>query len=746
MANSKTPAQKARETRQRNREAAEQSKRDEACFERARKRIGQQYANEETTRKKMIEVLRFVRVVGAQWEGSTSAGWAMDDKRFEKYPRFELNKLAREVDRIITDYRQNRINVVFRPKDGAASDELADKMNGKFRADFNESSGGEAIDNAFDDAVTGGFGCFRMDTEEEDAFNPESVQRNIRFYPVYDPASCVFFDQNSKQYDRSDAMWATELYSLDRDSFEEQYPDALPPAALETIDTGKQFDWVTPNVVYLARYYEKRIEDVDVISYLNPLTQQTVVYDEQQIEDIKDELTESGFEEQSRRTVKKPRVYCGILSGGEWIEKPKRLPGCYIPLIPVYARRSFVDNKERIAGHATLAVDAQRLENLIVSMLADNAAQCGGDNIPIVDINMIPGPLAQAWGDRNTDRPAFLPVDSLRDADGNVIAAGQVINFTPTTPLSPAVAAILQYTGGTIQQIVGASQLENMPSNLATETVEAIFSRMDGQGALYMDNLAKSLRHAGRVWREMAREVYGSTDYIRIVQEDGSDEFVLMEGKIIDRTTKEEIGLNDLSQGRYEVEADVGEASTTRRQATVRNLTNLLATMGDASPNAAIVASLIIMNMDGEGMNDFREYARNQMILQGVIKPETDEEKAMLEQSKQNQQPDAATQLAIAENKKGDAALMGEQNKHLDLQLKALKLNVDANKAAQDGRLTEAQTIKTLADAAGVEHNQLVQVIQLLQSFGQQQQEQDNREADRLLSASQQTASQQPQQ
>lgn len=60
--------------------------------------------------------------------------------------------------------------------------------------------------------------------------------------------------------------------------------------------------------------------------------------------------------------------------------------------------------------------------------------------------------------------------------------------------------------------------------------------------------------------------------------------------------------------------------------------------------------------------------------------------------------------------------------------------------------MTEAQTIKTLADAAGVEHDQLISIIQLLQSFGQQQQEQDNREADRLLSAAQQTASQQPQQ
>ncbi|HGY8405991.1 TPA: portal protein, partial [Escherichia coli] len=113
-------------------------------------------------REQIIEAQRFVRVSGAQWEGSTNAGYSFDEGRFEHYPRFELNKIARECDRIIGEYRQNRISVKFRPKDDKASEALAEKMNGKFRADYQETSGGEACDNAFDDAVTGGFGCFRM--------------------------------------------------------------------------------------------------------------------------------------------------------------------------------------------------------------------------------------------------------------------------------------------------------------------------------------------------------------------------------------------------------------------------------------------------------------------------------------------------------------------------------------------------------------------------------------------------------
>ncbi|HGT9197075.1 TPA: portal protein, partial [Escherichia coli] len=408
-------------------------------------------------REQIIEAQRFVRVSGAQWEGSTNAGYSFDEGRFEHYPRFELNKIARECDRIIGEYRQNRISVKFRPKDDKASEALAEKMNGKFRADYQETSGGEACDNAFDDAVTGGFGCFRMCADYEDEMDPSNEQRRISLLPVYDPATCVFFDQDSKQYDRSDAMWAMEMFSMTPKAFEAEYPDSI-AASLSRDDTGTQYDWSTPDAIYVGRYYEVRVEKVKLTAWRNPVSGETAIYDEDQIKDIVDELTDGAFELIGERTVKKRRVYCGLLSGAEWLEEPKRIPGEHIPLIPVYGRRSFVDNQERIEGHAAKAMDAQRLENLMVSMIADNATQAGGDGIPVVDVDMIPGPLATHWAERNKKRPAFLPMVSLKNKNGDITAQAQVSSYTPPTQMPPALAGLLQYTGTAIQQITGASQ------------------------------------------------------------------------------------------------------------------------------------------------------------------------------------------------------------------------------------------------------------------------------------------------
>lgn len=698
--------------------------------DKAKRNFSRAYEQQNDTRTQIVEAQRFVRVRGAQWEGSTNAGWSFGDvesgiNRFDKYPRFELNKVARECDRIISEYRKNRITVKFRPKDSQGSEELAEKLNGKFRADYEETSGGEACDNAFDDGVVGGMGCWRLSCDYEDEMDPTNEQRRISIWPVYDPANCVYFDPDSKQYDRSDSTWAMEMFSMSPEAFKDEFPDAE-CASLDHNTDNSQYDWNTPDAVYVGRYYEVRVERVKLLAYRNPLTGESSIYDEDEIKDIQDELEESGaFEFLGERVVKKRRVYCGLMSGFEWLEEPQRIPGEYIPLIPFYGRRCFVDNMERIEGHAAMAMDAQRLENLMVSMVADNATQTGGDNIPIVDIGMIPGSLAKHWAERNTKRPAYLPMDSLRDKDGNIVATAQVSGYTPSTPLSPAVAALLQYTGATIQQITGSAGIDSIPSNIATDTVDSIFNRLDTQSFIYMDNMAKSMRWCGVVWLSMAREVYGSDKETRIMNEDGSDDMVLLNGSVLDRQTGQQIALNDLTVGKYEVTVDVGQSFASRRDATVRQLTSILQSLPPQHPYYSIIMSMIIDAMDGEGISDLKEYNREQLLLQGVSKPRTPEEEQMIEQSKQAQQsqPDPAAIQAQGVFLTGQADLIKAQTDASAQQIKAFS-------AAEDAKLKQAQTVKTIVEANNINKQSVMDALKLLGDFFNQEQE-NNRQAAR---------------
>lgn len=674
-------------------------------------RFDKAYSENQQQRQYVTEQRRFVDVPGAQWEGSTNAGFEFDGDRFDKYPRFELNKVARECNRIISEYRNNRVSVRYRPKDGQASEELADKLNGKFRADWEESSGKDAADNAFDGAVKGGMGCFRLDTVWEDELSMDNEEQRIIFKPVYDAERTVWFDPDSKESDRCDAMWALEMYSMTPDAFKAEWPDADYDSM--SIDTdGSQYDWCSQDVVYVGRYFEVRIEKATITRYHSPMTGETEDYDDEQVKEIADELAEGDFEVVSSRKVRRRRVYCGLMSGSEWLEEPKRIPGEYIPLIPVYGHRTYIDGLERIEGHSGKAMDAQRLENLMVSMIADNATQAGGDNIPIVDIEMIPGPLAGHWGERNTKRPAFLPMKSMKDKNGNTVAPAAVLGYTPVTPLSPALAGLLQYTGGAIQQITGSSQLENMPSNIATDTVDSIFNRMDTQSFIYMDNFAKAMQWCGKVWLSMAREVYGSNRPMRIVLPDGSDDIALMSGAVVDRQTGKKVALNDLSVGNYEVTVDVGQSFASRRDSTVRTLTTMLQGIPPQHPYYSLIMGMIIDNMDGEGIDDLKEYNREQMLLAGTIKPRTPEEQQMVMQAKQAQaqQPDPMMVQAQAQMTLAQAEVMKAQNSADQTKIKAFE--------AQSQNMVDNSTAAlNMAKAGDISNDQVRQALSLLASY-----------------------------
>ena len=687
-------------------------------------RFDRAYSPQQDVREKCVEATRFARVPGGQWEGATAAGTKLDDQ-FEKYPKFEINKVATELNRIISEYRNNRITVKFRPGDRDASEELANKLNGLFRADYEETDGGEACDNAFDDAATGGFGCFRLTSMLVNEYDPMDERQRIGIEPVYDPSRSVWFDPDAKKYDKSDALWAFCMYSLSPEKYESEY-GKTPPASLDvTTMTSWEYDWFAQEVVYIAKYYEIRKESVDVISYQQPLTQEIATYDSDQIEDIQDELAAAGFVEVARRSVKRRRVYVSVVDGENFLEKPRRIPGEHIPLIPVYGKRWFIDDIERVEGHIAKAMDPQRLYNLQVSMLADTAAQDPGST-PIVGMEQIRG-LEKHWESRNKKRPAFLPLREVKDKTGNIIGPATPAGYTQPAVMNQALAALLQQTSADIQEVTGGSQaMQQMPSNIAQETVNNLMSRSDMASFIYLDNMAKSLKRAGEVWMSMAREVYGSDREVRVVNEDGTDDIALMNAQVVDRQTGQVVALNDLSTGRYDVTVDVGPSYTARRDATISALTQVLQTMLPGDPMRPVIQGIILDNLDGEGMDDFKEFNRKQLLTSGAVKPRNESEEQMVAQAQasQKQQPNPEMVAAMAQDKLANAELQKAANEQADIQVKAFKAQTDAQVAA-------AKVVEILASADSKQKEDIREALKLLGQF--QQQQGDNARADAEL-------------
>ncbi|WP_063657665.1 portal protein [Candidatus Arsenophonus triatominarum] len=689
-------------------------------------RFDRAHLSQKEVRSKCIEATRFARVPGGQWEGATAAGSEVKE-HFEKYPKFEINKISNELNRIISEYRNNRITVKFRPGDKEASEELANKLNGLFRADYEETDGGEACDNAFDDAATGGFGCFRLTTNLVNELEPMDERQRIRLEPIYDPARSVWFDPDAKKYDKSDAEWAFCMYSLSVDKYKTEYNKD--PSTLDSrIEKTWDYDWFDNDVVYIAKYYEVKKESVDVISFSNPFTNEKVTYDSDQLQLVQDDLEDIGFIEEARRTIKRKHVYVSVIDGDGFLEKAQRIPGDHIPLIPVYGKRWFIDDIERVEGHIAKAMDAQRLYNLQVSMLADSATQDTG-SIPIVGKSQIKK-LEKYWETRNKNRPAFLPLNEIVDKQGNIIAPPTPIGYTQPQPLNQAMAALLQQTSSDIQEVTGSSQaMQQMPSNIAKETVNNLMHRSDMSSFIYLDNMAKSLKRAGEVWLSMAREVYGSDREVRIVNDDGTDDIALMSVAIKDKQTGQVVAMNDLSTGRYDVTVDVGPSYTARRDATVSVLTNLLAGMLPQDPMRAVVQGIILDNMDGEGLDEFKDYNRKQLLTQGVVKPRNAEEAQVVDQAQQQaQQPNAELVAAQGVLMQGQAEVQKAKNEELSIQVKAFQAQTEA-------RVAEAKVVQILASADSTKRSEIREALKMLHQFQKEQGDSSRADAELILKA-----------
>ncbi|WP_343529298.1 portal protein [Yokenella regensburgei] len=586
-------------------------------------------------RESIRRALRFARKSGAQWEGKTATGWAPGETMAER-PMMEVNKVANSIERITAEGKNARIGVKFRPSNSDASAELAEKLNGKFRADFNGCEGEEASDTAYEDAVAGGFGCLRLNAipEDEDATPDQSGEKRIAMEYIPEAYSTVWFDPAAKRYDKSDGTYAFELFAMSPDSYKAKYKKD--PASLEKT-AGVNFDWFSSELVYIARYYERRQETTRLLIYTNPLTGHTATYEEADLAKVVDELVAVGYQQTGEETQKRWQVYCSVIDGEGILEEPVQLPSTMIPLVPYYGKRFYNEGKEQVEGFTQKAMDPQRMLNVGVSMLAKEVVEAK-PSIAIVNIKNITG-FEHYW--ENPGNYAYLPWHDAEGAQNNPGRSpdpAPIISERPATMLSPSIPQMITFADQLLTQMTGNAITEQqVPNNTSGKAVNAIAGRTDQQDFNFLDNLKKSTRHLGRVWLSMSRPVYGSTRVVRTVKPNGKDELTALNAQVKDQETGEVIGLNDLSQGKYDVVVGVGPAFATARQQEIANLTAVMKASTLPPEMEQQLQLYIIDAIAGEGLDDFKKAVDRQLLLSGAKEPETLEEKQQLQAFQQQQ-------------------------------------------------------------------------------------------------------------
>ena len=651
--------------------------------QRARQEFNEIQSAVREVRIQCLEDRRFASVPGAQWEGALQA-------QFANKPRFEVNKVALGVIRIINEYRNNRITVDFVPR-GGEDDDLAELCDGLYRADEQDSGAQEAQDNAFDEAVTGGYGAWRLRACYEDEEDPDNTYQRVRWEPIFDADSTVFFDANAKKQDKSDAKCCFVLTAMTRRAYMDEYDDD--PASWPKEIERTEFDWERADHVYVAEYYKVE-EKSEVIRVYVGLDDEEMEVPERELEDDPEKertLLATGFRLSRTKKVKRKRVRKYLMSGGRVLEDCGYIAGTCIPIIPVYGRRWFVDGIERCMGHVRLAKDAQRLMNMLRSKLGEFTARSPVPK-PIFAAEQMTNPaIRDMWAKDAVEDYPYLLSESLKDASGQHIATGP-IGYTKPPEVPQAMQALLQVAEQDLQDILGnQGNGDEMVSNISGKAVEMIQERIDMQAYIYMSNMAKAIKRCGEVWLSMQRDlVVEPGRKMKVIGKQGRTEWVEMLRPMMGDDGEEYLE-NDLSKAHMDVFVDVGPSSQSKRAATVRALTGMIAVTRDPE-TAAVLEAMTLQNMDGEGLGDIRGHFRKKLLRMGVVKP-TDEEAQELAAEAQGQQPDAQTQYLMAEAQNAQAK---------------------AVKAAADTEKTKSQTAEILA---GIDHSAQEQVLRTVETL-----------------------------
>jgi hypothetical protein len=639
-------------------------------------------------RRQCLEDRRFYSIISAQWEGDLG-------EQFDNKIKLEINKIHNSVMKIINEYRSNRISVEFKPMDGSTDSDLAEVCNGLYRSDEADSGVDEAHDNAFEEACGGGFGAFRLRADYVDPEDEENDHQCILIEPIFDADMCVFFDVNAKRQDKRDADHAFILTGMTHQAFRDEY-DEDPAAWPEEIRSYHGFEWATANEVYVAEYF--RVEYVkERYFYYRTVDGEEIKHSEEELDEdpkIEEMLDATGAEFVRERRIRRKRIHKYVMSGAKILEDQGLIAGTEIPIVPVYGKRWYVEGVERCMGHVRLNKDIQRLKNMQMSKLAEMSGTTSTRK-PIVTPEQIAG-HEQQWADDSTMNYPYLMLNPIEDAQGNEVAQGPIGYLEPAN-VPPPMAALLQLVEEDFSDLLGNQERgEEVNPNISGTALDKIHNRIDMQSFIYMSNMSKAQRRAGEIWLGMARDVYVEKGRkMSTIGEKDEEDTVELYRPHKDKKTGKTVIENDLSRAKFKVRSNPGPTSSSRRSATLRALMDMMQIITDQE-TIAVLNSMAMMNMEGEGVSEARKYFRNKLLKMGVLEP-TQEEEEELEEAAANEPEDANKKLMDAAATEAEA--------------KAKKAEADAQLAIARAEESKAKAADILAGMDRADQELLLEVM-----------------------------------
>lgn len=564
------------------------------------------------------------------------------------------------------DQRQNRPQIKAFPIDDKGDIETAKILQGIIKHIEYNSSADIALDTAFEGAVTQGFGYFRITTGYS---SPDSFNQEIYYRKVDNPFS-VYFDPQSIEPDGSDAEDAHIFEEMSKDEFMRAYPNAELSKMESWTSTGDSEEWYTKDTVRVAEYFYKHYEDTTL--YL--LADGSSVYKEDFVE---------GMNAIDERPTQKCTVKWIKHNGSEVLEETEWL-GKWIPIIPVYGDRINVNGKVILEGIVRNAKDSLRMVNYYTSNEAEAIALAPKAPF-IISEGQVEG-YEKFWKQANRTSLAYLTYKS-ENVNGVLAPPPTRNNFEPAVQ---AITSAKMQASDDIKAVTGIydSSLGARSNETSGVAIRGRQAQAQTSNFHFIDNLTRSIKHAGRILIDLIPKVYKGPQAVRILGEDGEQEIVTINA-MFNRNGKPVY--YDLGVGTYDVVVETGPSYATKRQEAAQFLMDFAKTV---PAQASLVTDLILKNMDVPGASEMAERIKKTLppnLLddkgQADIPPQAQAMMQQQDQMIQQQQAQLAQANELLKNKtleleskkqiEVEKLMSQERMKQADLELEYVKLEKD---------------------------------------------------------------------
>lgn len=651
---------------------------DEGILEVARKRFELAVEAEREGRALALEDLKFS--AGEQWPDAIKHSREMDSR-----PCLTINRIPQFIRQITNDQRQNRPAIKVSPVDDKADVDTAKIFQGLIRHIEYASNADTAYDTAFDSAVRIGFGFFRIVT---DYCDPMSFEQEIKIKRVPDRFS-AYLDTHFQEPDGSDANWGTVFETISKEDFKTQYPDSKLSNMNDWLALGSRLPaWIEQDSVRIAEYFYKEYVPTKIYQLS---TGETI--EASQLEALGG-LPE-GITVKAERDSVIPKIKWVKHNGLEILEQTD-WPGKWIPIIPVLGEEVVIEGKRMLSGVVRFAKDPQRMINYWKSAETETIALA--PRAPFIGFEgQFEGHEAK-WNTANVKNHAYLEAKPIT-------IAGQPVPLPQRNVFEPPVQAItqasmfaaddLKATTGIYDSALGAQGNEKSGIAIQRRNIQAQTSNFH-----FIDNLSKSIRHAGRIIVDLIPHIYDTARAVRILGEDGSEEVVKI-NQIFEH--KGEDKNYDMSAGTYDVSVDTGPSFETKRQEAVASMVDM---SGKFPQLMQVAGDIMVKNMDWPGSQDIADRIRKTLDPKLIDDPNQKKNPIPPEVQQQIQQmQQMIDQLTQAANAAHDE--LDQKTRELESKERIEMMKIQANAEIELARLGSKESIVML-------NHQIAQIQQRL--------------------------------